>query len=57
MAKQIMCTHKTPEDRKRILAYWKDRNKYDTYSNKLNKLCKRAVNLNNLITDWQTFQR
>ena len=45
MAKQIVWTHKAQLDRKRILAYWKDRNKSDTYSKKLNQLFKHAINI------------
>ena len=45
MARKIIWTQKAREDRKRILAYWKDRNKSDTYSKKLNQLFKHTINI------------
>jgi addiction module RelE/StbE family toxin len=45
MAKQVIWSLRAQDDRKKILAYWIDRNKSNQYSKKLNQLFKEAVKL------------
>ncbi len=45
MAKQIIWSQQAQEDRKRILEYWIRRNKSSTYSKKLDKGFREALNL------------
>ena len=45
MAKQVIWSQRAQADRKEILAYWRKRNKSNTYSLKLNALFKEAVAL------------
>lgn len=45
MVKQIVWTRRAQEDRINILQYWRQRNKSDTFSKKLNELFTKAVNL------------
>ena len=45
MAKKIIWSLKAQNDRKQILEYWKNRNKSNTYSIKLNELFKEAIRL------------
>jgi toxin YoeB len=45
MAKQIIWTKRSQDDRKAILHYWKAHNQSNTYSIKLNGLIKKAVAL------------
>ena len=44
MAKQVAWSIRAQDDRKNILSYWRQRNKSNTYSKKLNLLFKEAVN-------------
>lgn len=44
MAKKITWSQTAQNDRKKILVYWKKRNKSNTYSIKLFELFKEAVN-------------
>ncbi len=44
MAKQVVWSLRAQDDRKNILSYWRQRNKSNTYSEKLNLLFKEAVN-------------
>ena len=44
MAKQVVWSLRAQDDRKNILSYWRQRNKSNTYSKKLNLLFKEAVN-------------
>ena len=44
MAKQVAWSIRAQDDRKNILSYWRQRNKSNTYSKKLNLLLKEAVN-------------
>ena len=45
MAKQVVWTLRAQDDRKKILGYWKLRNKSSTYSKKLNALFKESVKI------------
>ncbi|HEY6503807.1 MAG TPA: type II toxin-antitoxin system RelE/ParE family toxin [Chitinophagaceae bacterium] len=45
MAKQITWTKRAQQDRKEILQYWRAHNQSSTYSIKLNRLIKKAINL------------
>ena len=45
MAKQVVWTLRAQDDRKKILEYWKQRNKSSTYSKKLNALFKESVKI------------
>ena len=45
MARKIIWTRTGRENRKLILAFWRERNKSDTYSNKLRRLFKQAIQL------------
>ena len=45
MAKRIIWSLQAQNDRKDILRYWKDKNKSNTYSIKLNRLFVEAVKL------------
>ena len=45
MAKQIIWSQRAQEDRKQILKYWIHRNKSNTYSKKLDKGFREALNL------------
>ncbi|MEE4287606.1 MAG: type II toxin-antitoxin system RelE/ParE family toxin [Mariniphaga sp.] len=45
MARRIIWVLQAQKDRKEILAYWKDRNKSDHYSKKLDKLFRDALKL------------
>jgi toxin YoeB len=45
MVKQIVWSEQAHQDRKRILHYWIDKNKSNTYSIKLNRLFKEATQL------------
>jgi plasmid stabilization system protein ParE len=49
MVKQVVWSTRAQTDRKRILEYWRFRNKSDHYSKKLNHLFKEAIKL---ITDY-----
>ena len=44
MAKQVVWSLRAQDDRKNILSYWRQRNKSNTYSKRLNLLFKEAVN-------------
>jgi addiction module RelE/StbE family toxin len=44
MAKQVVWSLRAQDDRKNILSYWRQRNKSNTYSKKLNLYFKEAVN-------------
>jgi toxin YoeB len=44
MAKQVVWSLRAQDDRKNILSYWRQRNKSNTYSKKLNLLFKEVVN-------------
>ncbi len=44
MAKSVIWSLRAQDDRKKILDYWRQRNKSNTYSKKLNLLFKEAVN-------------
>jgi toxin YoeB len=44
MAKQVVWSLRAQDERKNILSYWRQRNKSNTYSKKLNLLFKEAVN-------------
>ncbi len=45
MAKQVIWSLRNQDDRKQILAYWKNRNKSDTYSKNLDKKFREAVSI------------
>ena len=45
MAKQVVWALRAQDDRKKILEYWKQRNKSSTYSKKLNSLFKESVKI------------
>jgi len=45
MVKQVIWTHRAQEDRRKILAYWRYRNKSVTYSRKLNQLFKQVIKI------------
>ena len=45
MAKQIIWTERAQNDRKKILDYWRQRNKSATYSRKLNQLFIEAIGI------------
>ena len=44
MAKKVVWSLRAQDDRNNILSYWRQRNKSNTYSKKLNLLFKEAVN-------------
>jgi toxin YoeB len=50
MAKQVIWSHKAQNDKKVILNYWRQRNKSNTYSKKLNELFKESIRI---ILDFQ----
>jgi plasmid stabilization system protein ParE len=45
MVKQIIWSQRAQDDRKQILEYWKNRNKSNTYSKKLDKRFREALNI------------
>ncbi|MGO2403565.1 type II toxin-antitoxin system RelE/ParE family toxin [Mesonia sp.] len=45
MAKQVIWSLRAQNDRKKILRYWKNRNKSNEFSKKLNGLFKEAIKL------------
>lgn len=45
MVKRVIWSPRAQEERKEILDYWFKRNKSKTYSRKLNRLFKEAINL------------
>ena len=45
MAKKVVWTQRAQNDRRRILKYWKDRNKSNVYSTKLALLFKDSVKI------------
>lgn len=45
MAKEVIWSLTAQDDRKRILLYWRTRNKSNAYSKKLNQLFKEAIML------------
>jgi toxin YoeB len=45
MVRQVVWSLRSQNDRKKIFAYWNQRNKSNTYSKKLNSLFKEAVKL------------
>ena len=45
MVKQVVWSLRAQEDRKDILDYWRQRNKSNTYSKKLNQLFKESVKI------------
>ena len=45
MVKQVVWSPKAQAERKSVLEYWVKRNKSKTYSLKLNRLIKEAINL------------
>ena len=45
MARKIIWSYRAQRERKKILAYWTERNQSNTYSKKLNLLFKRALRL------------
>ena len=45
MVKQVVWSPRAHKDRKDILAYWRKRNKSNTYSKKLNLLFKEGIQL------------
>jgi addiction module RelE/StbE family toxin len=49
MVRKIVWSLQAQQDRKNILAYWKNRNKSNQYSKKLNKLFNDAVHLINAV--------
>jgi toxin YoeB len=50
MAKQVIWSLKAQNDKKVILNYWRQRNKSNTYSKKLNELFKESIRI---ILDFQ----
>lgn len=45
MAKQVIWSLKAQSDKKEILDYWRQRNKSNTYSKKLNELFKESIKI------------
>jgi toxin YoeB len=45
MVKQIIWSQRAQDDRKQILEYWKNRNKSNIYSKKLDKRFREALNI------------
>jgi toxin YoeB len=45
MVKQIIWTERAQDDRKKILDYWRQRNKSAIYSRKLNQLFREAIGI------------
>mgnify|MGYP001212068024 FL=1 len=45
MVKQIIWSRRAQNDRKQILEYWRNRNKSNTYSKKLDKRFREALNI------------
>ncbi|MBX2969038.1 MAG: type II toxin-antitoxin system RelE/ParE family toxin [Cyclobacteriaceae bacterium] len=45
MAKQIIWSIRAQNDRKQILEYWRNRNKSNTYSKKLDQRFREAINI------------
>ena len=45
MAKQVVWSRRALDDRKQILDYWRNRNKSNTYSKKLNQLFEEAIKI------------
>jgi toxin YoeB len=45
MVKQVVWSNKAQQDRKDILGYWRQRNKSNAYSKKLNELFKEAIKI------------
>jgi addiction module RelE/StbE family toxin len=45
MAKQVIWSHRAQNDKKEILDYWRQRNKSNTYSKKLNELFKESIKI------------
>lgn len=45
MAKEVIWSPTAQDDRKKILLYWRTRNKSNAYSKKLNRLFKEAITL------------
>ena len=45
MAKQVIWSLRAQNDKKEILDYWKQRNKSNTYSKKLNELFKESIKI------------
>jgi plasmid stabilization system protein ParE len=45
MVKQIIWSQRAQDDRKQILEYWRNRNKSNTYSKKLDKRFREALNI------------
>lgn len=45
MAKQVIWSLRAQKDKKEILDYWRQRNKSDTYSKKLNELFKESIKI------------
>ena len=50
MAKQVIWSLRAQNDKKEILDYWRQRNKSNTYSKKLNELFKESIRI---ILDFQ----
>jgi plasmid stabilization system protein ParE len=45
MAKRVVWSHRAQKDRREILNYWRQRNKSNSYSQKLNSLFKESVEI------------
>ena len=45
MAKQVIWSFRAQNDKKEILDYWRQRNKSNTYSKKLNELFKESIKI------------
>lgn len=45
MAKQVIWSLRAQNDKKEILEYWRQRNKSNTYSKKLNELFKESIRI------------
>jgi toxin YoeB len=45
MAKQVIWSLRAQKDKKEILNYWRQRNKSNTYSKKLNELFKESIRI------------
>ena len=45
MAKQVIWSLRAQNDKKEILDYWRQRNKSNTYSKKLNELIKESIKI------------
>ena len=54
MAKQVIWSLRAQQDKREILNYWRQRNKSNAYSKKLNELFKEAVKI---ITDFPQIGR